>query len=196
MINKTFKIKDFTICFFLFLSINSYSQYHDVKMYFNDSTSIEGLGYIRKDKFFFKLEEKDKFSKWGFESVYKIDFFGFEKEVRTFEFVYSSVHRKFKLMELVIDGEVNLYKLEEEIIISNSDSETKIPSRNMLSSKEYFVKHKKDTVVLDILFGFKKKIARFFSDCPDIIEKVNDTSFTKDDLDLIVLYYNKNCANK
>lgn len=185
----------FTI-FFLFLTFNMFSQYNDVKMYFNDSTSIEGLGFIRKDKVYFKLEEKEEFSEWGFESVYKIDFFGFEKEVRTFEFVYSSVHRKFKLMELVIEGEVNLYKLEEEVIISNFDSETKMPSRNMLSSKEYFVKHKKDTVVLDILFGFKKKIARFFSDCPDIIEMVNDKTFSKDDIELIVIYYNKNCSAK
>ena len=50
-------------------------------MYFNDSTSIEGLGYIKNNKIFFKLEEKEAFSEWSFESVYRIDFYGFENSV-------------------------------------------------------------------------------------------------------------------
>ena len=177
-----------------------YSQYNDVKMYFNDSTSIEGVGYIRKDKVYFKLDEKEKFSEWGMESIYRVDFFGFENEVKTFNYIYSDNYRKFCLMELVIDGEVTLYKLQRDIIVYNN---AQIEGRHIGSGSyidktepEYYVKHKKDKTATDILFGFKKRVARFFSDCPDIIEMVNDKTFTKDDVDLIVKYYNENCATK
>lgn len=191
-------MKNLYIVFFLFLSFNMYSQYNDVKMYFNDSTSIEELGYIKKDKIYFKLEEKEEFSEWGLESVYRIDFYGFENEVRSFEYVYSDAQNKFRLMELVIEGEVNLYKLENEVIIIP----TYLPKNNIIGvvqiskANGYFVKHKKDTTAIDILFGFKKRIVRFFSDCPDIIEMVEDKTFTRDDIELIVIYYNKNCATK
>ncbi len=189
-------MKNQFVIFLLFLSFNMYSQYNDVKMYFNDSTSIEGLGYISKDKIYFKLEEKEKFSEWGLESVYRIDFFGFENEVRTFEYIFSDGHNKFRLMELVIEGEVNLYKLEKDIVVYNNSSKENISNSYISTATGYFVKHKKDKTAIDIMFGFKKRIARFFSDCPDIIEMVNDKTFSKDDIDLIVKYYNDNCSVK
>lgn len=190
-------MKNLFVIFILFFSLNIYSQYNDVKIYFNDSTSIEGLGYIKKDKIYFKLEEKEDFSEWGLESVYKIDFFGFEKEVRTFEYVYSDAYRKFNLMELVVEGEVNLYKFEKDIVVFNNDIENKsFHNYTKTINLGYFVKHKKDKTAIDILFGFKKRVARFFSDCPDIIELVNDKTYTKDDIELIVIYYNKNCSTK
>lgn len=169
-------------------------------MYFNDSTSIEGVGYIRKDKVYFKLDEKEKFSEWGMESIYRVDFFGFENEVKTFNYIYSDTDRKFRLLELVIDGEVCLYKMQRDVIVYNN---AQIEGRHIGSGSyidktepEYYVKHKKDTTATNILFGFKKKITRFFSDCEDIIEMVEDKTFTRNDIELIVVYYNKNCALK
>lgn len=164
-------------------------------MYFNDSTSIEGLGYIKNNKIFFKLEEKEAFSEWSFESVYRIDFYGFENSVRSFEFIYSDTFKKFHLMEMLVEGEVNLYKFEKNIVIvPGFGSGNAIGTLYSGELTEYFVKHKKDTTATNILFGFKKKIARFFSDCEDIIEMVEDKTFTKDDIELIVVYYNKNCS--
>ena len=190
-------MKNQIVIIFFFFTFNMYSQYNDVKMYFNDSTSIEGLGYIKKDKIYFKLEEKDEFSEWGLESVYKIDFFGFENEIRTFEYVYSDADDKFHLMELVVEGEVNLYKFEKNIVVFNNNIENRsFHNYTETINLGYFVKHKKDKTAIDILFSFKKRVARFFSDCPDIIEMVNDKTFTKDDIDLIVKYYNDNCSTK
>lgn len=186
----------FTIVVFFF-SFNIYSQYSDVKLYFNDSTSIEGLGYIRKDKVYFKLDEKEKFSEWGIESIYRVDFFGFENEVRIFEYIYSDTDNKFRLMELVIDGEVCLYKMQRDVIVSDNIISDKPTGYRYIdkTTPEYYVKHKKDKTATNILFGFKKKIARFFSDCENIIEIVEDKTFTKDDIELIVIYYNKSCSN-
>lgn len=166
-------------------------------MYFNDSTSIEGLGYIKKDKVYFKLEDKEKFSEWNFESIYRIDFYGFENNVRSFEYIYSDTFKKFHLMEILVEGEVNLYTFEKNIIIvPGFGSGNTIGALYKSKLTEYFVKHKKDKTATNILFGFKKKIPRFFSDCPDIIEMVEDKTFTKDDIDLIVKYYNDNCSIK
>ena len=191
-------MKNLFAIFFFFFSLNIYSQYSDVKLYFNDSTSIEGVGYIRKDKVYFKLDEKEKFSEWGMESIYRVDFFGFENEVKIFEYIYSDTDRKFRLLELVIDGEVCLYKMQRDIIVYDKKEINGMPTGGSHIDKteaEYYVKHKKDTTATNILFGFKKKIARFFSDCEDIIEMVEDKTFTKDDIELIVIYYNKNCSS-
>jgi len=192
-------MKNLFAILFLFVSFDMYSQYNDVKMYFNDSTSIEGLGYMKKDKIYFKLEEKEKFSEWGMESIYRVDFFAFESEVRTIEYVYSDADNKFHLMELVVDGEVTLYKLQRDIIVYNrgiTGDRTTSGSYADKTTPQYFVKHRKDKTATDILFGFKKRIARFFLDCPDIIEMVNDKTFIKDDIELIVKYYNDNCSVK
>lgn len=187
-------MRNLILILFLFFSINIYSQYNNVKLYFNDSTAIEGLGYIKKHKIYFKVEEKDEFSEWDLGSVYRIDFFGFENKVRTFEYIYTDKYRDFKLLENVLEGEVKLYKLEEVNIIYFGNGPNKTISES--TSLEYFVKHQNDKTAIDIMFGFKKKIAQFFSDCPDIIEMVNDKTFKKDDIELIVNYYNKNCSTK
>ncbi|MCK8480909.1 hypothetical protein [Psychroserpens algicola] len=39
----------------------------------------------------------------------------------------------------------------------------------------------------------RKAIAKFFSDCPDLVEKIKTEQLEKDDLNTIVNYYNTNC---
>jgi hypothetical protein len=41
--------------------------------------------------------------------------------------------------------------------------------------------------------SFKKAIKEKFSDCPSIIEKVDKKEFKKEDIILLIYYYNDNC---
>jgi hypothetical protein len=41
--------------------------------------------------------------------------------------------------------------------------------------------------------NFKKDMASYFSDCPELAEKILSKSFVKNDLEFIVAYYNSNC---
>jgi len=42
--------------------------------------------------------------------------------------------------------------------------------------------------------SFKKDVAKFFHDCPDVIKRVKDKEYKKEDLELVVKRYNKVCG--
>ena len=44
--------------------------------------------------------------------------------------------------------------------------------------------------------SFKKTAAEFFKDCPSIVEKIENKSYKKDDLEEIVKFYNSSDCNK
>lgn len=41
--------------------------------------------------------------------------------------------------------------------------------------------------------SFKKDMAEYFSDCPALVDKIQDKDFKKYDMEAIVSFYNKNC---
>lgn len=41
--------------------------------------------------------------------------------------------------------------------------------------------------------SFKKDMAEYFSDCPTLVDKIQDKDFKKYDMEAIVSFYNKNC---
>ena len=41
--------------------------------------------------------------------------------------------------------------------------------------------------------GFKISMAEYFEDCPELVKKIMDKEFKKNDLDEIVSYYNRHC---
>ena len=42
---------------------------------------------------------------------------------------------------------------------------------------------------------FRKDMSEFFSDCPELVEQIQNKDFRKGDLELMVMEYNKKCAN-
>jgi len=44
--------------------------------------------------------------------------------------------------------------------------------------------------------SFKKDVAEFFHDCPDVIKKVKDKEYKKEDLEMVVKRYNKVCGKQ
>ena len=42
--------------------------------------------------------------------------------------------------------------------------------------------------------AFKKRATQFFEDCPSLVSKIENKELKKEDLILIVEYYNSNCA--
>tara|TARA_B110000037_G_C16800418_1_gene375289 strand:- start:27 stop:560 length:534 start_codon:yes stop_codon:yes gene_type:complete len=69
------------------------------------------------------------------------------------------------------------------------------------SYDEAFVKKKNEKFAYNIGYiygagykGIKKRVRKYFSDCPDLINKVNKNKIKKKNTLGIVEYYNKNCA--
>jgi len=41
--------------------------------------------------------------------------------------------------------------------------------------------------------SFKNKIRKFFSDCPELVEKINDKIFKRKHIEEVIEYYKLNC---
>lgn len=53
---------------------------------------------------------------------------------------------------------------------------------------------KKDGTMVDPSTGsFRKKMREFFSDCPDLVNKLNDKVYKRNQLDQVIEYYKVNC---
>ncbi|WP_298498860.1 hypothetical protein [uncultured Algibacter sp.] len=102
--------------------------------------------------------------------------------------IYKSLNKtKTGFAELIIDGKIKLAKKKisgagvarnytEEILLIR-ENESAIPIN-------YAYKRK----------SFKKRTIEYFYDCPSLISKIESEELKKDDLELIVNYYNDNCA--
>ena len=194
----------------IFLCCNSLkAQHREVVIFFNDSTSLEGFGEVKKDKIYFKLEQKDELTEWDYKSVYAIHFVGYGF-IEKYEYVKSDKYRKPRIMQLIEEGNVFLYELPKQIVITNIVSRINYevrktsndyelngnPFKRVKFIKEYFIKMPNNEKAIDIVFSFKTRVERYFSDCPELIEKVNDKTFTKYNIPEMIIYYNDYCGNE
>lgn len=191
------------ILFFTFFCLNTLkAQHREVVIFFNDSTSLEGFGEVRKNKIYFKLEQNDKLSEWDYLSVRAIHFVGYGF-IEKYEYVKSDKYNKPKIMELIEEGNVNLYVFSEivtksyvpDINFSNKPNGFSPSVYKTGLQVEYFIKRPNEDSATDITFSFKRRAIRYFSDCPELLEKINNRTFTSTNIPEIVAYYNDYCNN-
>lgn len=117
-------MKLFSVNLLLFIILNNFSAFsqdQECILYFKDGTSLEGFGMLKivnildpKEKIKFRLTKKEKGDFWDFEDVSKITFIGFEM-TKTFEYIKTSKYEYPKLLEILVDGEVKLYRSPESM---------------------------------------------------------------------------------
>lgn len=192
------------LLFFTFSCLNTLkAQHREVIIFFNDSTSLEGFGEVRKNKIYFKLEQNDKLSEWDHLSVRAIHFVGYGF-IEKYEYVKSDKYNKPKIMELLEEGNVNLYAFSEIVTKSylpginfpNNPNAFPAPVYKTGLQVEYFIKRPNEDVATDIVFSFKRRAIRYFSDCPELIEKINNKTFTSANIPEIVTFYNDYCNDE
>jgi hypothetical protein len=203
-------MKKTILLFFIFLCLNILkAQNREVVIFFNDSTSLDGFGEVKNDKIYFKLEQKDKPTVFDYNSVHAIHFVGYGF-IEKYEYVKSDKYKKPKIMELVEKGKITLYMLPKQIIITNIVSDINYQVRKTNSDfninenpnnpvkfiNEYFIKFPTNETAIDIVFSFKKRVLRYFSDCPELIEKVNNKTFTKSTIPEMIYFYNDYCNDE
>lgn len=44
--------------------------------------------------------------------------------------------------------------------------------------------------------NFKKTASEYFKDCPELVKKIEDKTFKKDDIEEVVRFYNAHCTAK
>jgi len=196
---------------FLLIVTNAFAQDKEAKLFFKDGTSAAGyaeikekgfLGFTTAPKILFRLSKDDKPDEWDHETVSKIEFYAFEY-YKKFEYVNvkSSSGYPYQLLEVVTEGEVNLYV---KTTVSNSFSYFNpnpgspgrgfyVPSADSPSiTITYLVKRGNENKLTKV--GSKNRILKYFSDCPGIKQGFDEKEFAVKDIKDIVEFYNDNCS--
>jgi hypothetical protein len=200
------------IIFLFFTGFQSYSQTQEAIIYFKDGDSIEGLASLKNNKIKFKISADDKADTWDYENVSKIKFIGFDI-VQTYEYVKLNSFDDPKLLELIVEGDVCLYKEEKTQIFTdpNITNKTAISTHgtNNINSYAYrteqyrelfYVKRKKDKyptyINSGILSNWKKTTTSFFADCDSLVKRIKDNKFGYNQINEIVEFYNDVCLGE
>jgi hypothetical protein len=187
-------MKNLYILIFVFSNIISFAQYNNGKIQLNDGNELNGLIKITK----------------GYDVKYKSDddskVIEYDNDlIKSFEFTENGILRKFiysetthinneksrvdkwnKLLEIIIEGKVSLFKYY-------------ISVDNMVHTSYYL---KKETDKLPLFYYgegylYKQKfipfVSTYFSDCVNLVEKVKAKEFKHKEFKEVVEYYNKEC---
>jgi len=183
-----------------------FSQEREATIIFNDSTSIKGFGEIKNEKIYFRVRQEDETTKWSFDMAKGLTFSGYGFSEK-YEYVKPDKYSNPILMEVIEEGNVNLYKknsfgFQMGIGVNAVMSSAGIgfvgagPSFKYDIKSVYYVKRKNETNATDITFSFKTRALRYFSDCKILIDKINKRDFKKESINKMVYYYNDYCGDE
>jgi hypothetical protein len=182
--------------FFLFINVTFSQDYREATIVFNDSTSIKGFAEIKNNEIYFKLKQEDKPDKWSYDIAKGIIFsgYGFSEKL---EYLKSGKNSKPKILEVIEEGNINLYRESRMYYTSNGNTTAgKLPtnfSTYEFTTETFYVKKKSEEFATDISFSFKTTAKKYFSDCEKIIEKIKNGKFTRKNIPDMVFYYNEYC---
>jgi hypothetical protein len=200
-----------SILFFLTLtsvfanSSASFDKYEEATIHFNDGTSVRGYGKIvdvfKIYKIKFKVTLDGKADVWDELMVKGLTL---HRELFDIEFQYVSIVHKSKpaLLEVIEQAEISAYAEVDshwvDMNFGNNQSSNFSYAPNMVRQTSYklFVKREETdkAFCFDGVINFKKEALKFFSNCPQIIEKIKKRQYKRHDVLNMVYYYNDYCA--
>ena len=195
------------ISFVLFIQNISFGQEegNSATIIFNDNKMIKGYGEIKKNKIYFKLALDEEPSEWNYQIVKGIIFSGYGYSEK-YEYVKPNKYSNPILMEVIEEGNVNLYrknnyKLNFGLSLNNgSDFNSNFHNNSINTANSnydlstiFYVKKQNEEYATDIVFSFKTRSKRYFSDCDIIIEKLNNKIFNAENIPKMITYYNNYC---
>lgn len=192
-----FTVRKNYILILLLLCFYGFSQDQEATIFFKDGDSLNGYAMIKNEKIKFRLSLDDKPDTWDEESVYKVEFYGFNI-IKTYVYMKPNKYEKTRLFELLVDGEVSLYLEGFSHFVNTSPN---MPGSSQIVDKVYnYVKRKTDEYPTCIncfpLESWKKKTLVFFKDCPNLIKKIKSNELREIHLVDIVYFYNDYCTDE
>jgi len=198
----------FFLCFFV--SIHSFGQHDwtEGTLYLKNGTVKKGLikfpqiskdliAFNGKQKVKFKVNKKATQEKYDHNTVTKIEFVNSDENIDIYEYV-PVTKRKYQLFKRIVSGKATLYGR----IVTQTDR-THIPGRimpvhvNIENYDEFYViregeKIASPLITTKIFSSFRRKAMKYFADCPRLVEKLKNKSYTEKNIEHIVVVYN-NC---
>ena len=182
----------------LLISLSIFSQEKEATILFNDSTSIKGFGEIKNEKIYFRVDLKDEKSEWKSDMAKGLIFTGYGFSEK-YEFVKPDKYSKPIIMEVIEEGNVNLYrKSSYGLNITGIGISTNgiSPVADYGFSNALYAKRANEESATELTFSFKSRSLRYFSDCQIIIEKIKKREFKADTIIEMVYFYNDYCGKE
>lgn len=205
-------MKLFTFNLFLFLFFNNFSvfsQDQECIIYFKDGTSLEGYGMLKivnildpKEKIKFRLTKQEKGDFWDFEDISKITFIGFEM-TKTFEYIKTSKYEYPKLLEILVDGEVKLYRSPETITYklyfeNYSVDKNNFPNTPKANVQFNYLKRDNEEIATCIdcypLKSWAKQVSEYLADCETLVYDLKKHKYTFAELEDAIIFCNDFCT--
>lgn len=102
---------------------------------------------------------------------------------------------KARLMELVNNGKMKLYRISNVYEKNIGFSSNKDYFAGKSASTVYFLESKNDlNTVFRAGTDFEEKAKVIFADCPSLVNNIGKDDFRKKDLFKMVIFYNENCG--
>lgn len=186
------------LLFILFINLGFSQNYREASIIFKDSSSIEGFAQIKNNAIYFKVKQEDKADKWSYDFAKGLIFsaYGFSEKYEYVEFEHS----KPKLLQVVEEGNVNLYRYAKEYYTGRNSNLPigKLPSdedKIWAMTEALYVKRKTELYATDIEFSFNLRAKKYFADCKKVVERINTKKFTKNNIKDMVFFYNEYCGS-
>ncbi len=195
-------MKKIVVFILIQFSFTVFAQEREATILFNDSTTVKGFAEVKKEKIYFRVSLTSEVSEWNYDIAYGLIFSGYGYSEKYVYIMPGKYSKKPKLMEVIEEGKVNLYKestLGYTVGIGVSASKSGIgagPTLRHEFSTVYYVKRKEEEYATDITFSFKDNTTKYFSDCKALVEKIKKREFIKKDIVAIVYYYNDYCGEE
>ena len=188
------------------MSSSAISQKYKGILVFKDSTSIEGLAKLKSSgEIVFRKSKKDKKVKYSFDSLQYAKLYDPDGIHKYYQIKVKGVPTP-KILQLVQEGKVTLYKLNTTGMNTMNMGAgagggfgAPMPMTYHYSIDDYYVIKEGEKEVTHLgstnLFSknFKKAASDYFSDCPVLVEKIQQKEYKKKDIEAVIRFYNNNC---
>jgi hypothetical protein len=185
-----------------FAQINDkHSSFYEVKITLKDGSVVEGLGRINVDEEIIFKENKEAEKKiYNYINTNKL-IIKIDNTIKRFEYItiegFDNVN-SVKLVEKIISGNINLYE-DYSSGVSYSPTISGGYGFSNYSKTTYYISKNENTPATDLRIGntyserFKEIAQKSFSDCPDLLNKIDTKYFKRYGIREVVQYYNQSC---
>ena len=176
------------ISLLLFLFVFQFTLSQDFKpgtVFFSSGNTLEGLVDVTYKKVVVKKEMDGRSIPFGHMAIDSVQL---TRADSITTYVFKKYLKKILPMLVIVSGEAELlsYTYPQSYDGAGGGTYYYLGRKGELKVTRVSIKG-----VIDK--SFKKSTAKFFSDCPELVEKIETKEFGRDDIKQIVLYYNSNC---
>ena len=180
------------------------AQGRQVELIKDDGTVLEGYAKFYTGSFSYRPNKDESFKRFKMTDFETIRIFSDDEDTKTYKKIEVDDGKKPKMLVQIVEGPVTLYLEENEFYSSgygaglgvNGNAGQSFGSTSYSFSRLYLKRdnNKKATHIGSASKkNFKTSIANYFSDCPDLVKKINEDEYSKKEMKDIVEFYNSHC---